>query len=182
MPGLLTARNVIIALSAALLGGLALGDAAHAIVETTFRYSTPQTGYLSLAAAAFTPADPSAVFNNNGATLTTTGTACFSAPVNLPQGAKVTQVAIWYSKNDATASDLTLFRLALNAHPATDTIVEVPAPSTGGTFKSAAASVTDPSFQTVNNKRYSYFVSKCVTDSETFLTAQITYTYTSAGD
>jgi len=46
--------------------------------------------------------------------------------------------------------------------------------------------VTDPLLQTVNNKRYSYFVTKCVSDSETFLTARIaytyTYTYTSAGD
>jgi len=175
-----TARHVGFVLAGILIG-LMLSGGAHAIVYGAFRYSKPQTGYLTISPASFVPASNSAVYGNDGSSIVTTGQQCFSAGVNLPQDAKITQLAMWYSKNDDTSVQLSLSR----SEPAlfnTTGIASLSPVNTGGTGKAAAVNITNTSLQTVNNIRYMYIVNNCVSDQEFFAGARIKYTYTTAGD
>jgi hypothetical protein len=183
MRNLITTRNVTAALAAMLLAGLALGDAAHAIVETTFRYSTPQTGYFMIPSAAFAPADDSgATFGNDGATMTSpVSTRCFVAPVNLPNGAKMAQIAMWYSNSGSPSLALKLVRESV-LDLSQDQIVVMSIVNSSGAPHTTAANITDTSLQSVNNAHYVYFVYQCVKPQETFVAARIKYTYTTAGD
>jgi hypothetical protein len=178
MRAIVTARYVIIALSGVLIG-LLLSGGAHAIVETTFRYTTPQTGYLMIPPAAFVPQDKTVTYSNLGDSLDTTGTGCFSAPVNLPNGAKMTQFGIWYAKDDATAGSSQLVRVTPADGSVSGVAYMEPAAS-ARRFKGAA--ITVPSDQTVNNARYMYFAVQCQTDQTYFYGARIQYTYVAAGD
>jgi hypothetical protein len=180
MRALVTARNIGFVLSGIMIG-LMLSGGAHAIVNGAFRYSTPQTGYLTIPAASFVPASNSTVYSNDGSSIVSTGPQCFRAAVNLPQDAKITQLAMWYSKNDDDPAQLSLDRVT-PAEFNTTGIAGLSLVNTGGAGKSAAVNITNTSLQTVNNIRYMYIVNNCISDQEFFAGARIKYTYTTAGD
>jgi hypothetical protein len=180
MRAIVTARHVGIALAGIVIG-IMLSGGAHAIVNGAFRYSTPQTGYLTIPAAAFIPAANGAVYTNDGNAIRTTGDQCFTTGVNLPQDAKIAQLAMWFSKNDATPVTLSLDRAELQTFNFT-TVASLSPGNTGGVGKSIAMNVTDTTKQTVNNIRYMYYINHCISDQEFFVGARIKYTYTTAGD
>jgi hypothetical protein len=180
MRATIAGRHIAIALAGVLIG-LVLSGAANAIVETTFRYSTPQTGYLMIPAAAFAPQSNVDAYSNNGILLDVTGAPCFAAPLNLPQSARITQLATWYQKNDAGSASAQIVRVTPSA-PSAQNIATLVLPASAGAIHVAAIGVTDPSLQTVNNARYGYFVLQCLTDQEQLVSARIKYTYTRAGD
>jgi hypothetical protein len=180
MRTLVTARHLAIALTGILIG-FTLSGVAYAISAAGFRYSTPQTGYVTIAGGAFTPLDQNVAFFKGGDELVSSTGSCFFAPVNLPQGAKLTELAMWYAKNDASAKSLLVARMSLSTR-STTTISSVGASNTGGGFQSTAAAVTATSVQTVNNKAYAYFLQTCLSNTEEFVSARLTYTYTKAGD
>jgi hypothetical protein len=182
MRTLVTARHLAIALTGILIG-FTLSGAAYAISAAGFRYSAPQTGYLVIGAAAFVPQLSTTTYTmDSGLSLAASSSGCFAAPVNLPHGAKITQVAMWYSKTDVPGGFL-LQRVALTDPPSSATVIAEIAPlPTGGVIKSAAVNVTNAPLQTVNNTRYAYAIAQCVSQTETFIGARIKYTYTSAGD
>ena len=98
-------RAVVVPASTAVLVALLLSGAANAITDTVFRYSTPQTGYLALPANVFTPLDDSTAYsvtNRSQLRLDTDDFACFVTPVNLPQGADMTNLTVWYQNQSAT--------------------------------------------------------------------------------
>jgi hypothetical protein len=179
MRGYFIIRRMTTALSGIILVGLALSGAAYAISSATFRYSTPQTGFLMIPAAAFVPETETVVYHS-GTELTTTGFGCFYAPVNLPHGAKMTSIAMWYRKNDAVQSGGQFLRKPVIGFPII--IANLVSANTNGEEKSFAVSITDPSFQLVNNVRYTYSIFRCLSDAESFVGARITYSYTTAGD
>jgi hypothetical protein len=130
-------------------------------------------------AAAFVPETETVVYHS-GTELTTTGFGCFYAPVNLPHGAKMTSIAMWYRKNDAVQSGGQFLRKPVIGFPII--IANLVSANTNGEEKSFAVSITDPSFQLVNNVRYTYSIFRCLSDAESFVGARITYSYTTAGD
>jgi hypothetical protein len=180
MRTLVTARHLTIALAGILIG-FTLSGVAYAISAAGFRYSAPRTGYLMIPAAAFVPEADTAVYTNLGRSLDVTGIACAVAPVNLPDGAKMTQLAMWYSKDDATETSLSLVRL-LPASSTTADIATLNTHDTGGAVKPGHVSIANTALQTVSNEQSSYYLEKCLTDQERFIGARIKYTYTSAGD
>jgi hypothetical protein len=182
MRNILTLRNVTVALSGTVVIGLALGGVAYAINGPVFRYTTVQTGYLTIPAAALVPGDSTVGYVNDGTTLVTTGNGCFIAPVNLPQGAKITQLEIWYGKQGSTAASLQLKRVSLATGFGVDTIAALNGADTGGQPKSAAVNIGASALQFVINARDAYSFVDCVSDQETFLSARIKYTYRTAGD
>jgi hypothetical protein len=177
-----TARNVVVALCGVVSIGLALTGAAYAISSAAFRYTKPKTGYLTIPAAAFTPQNPSDAYDNFGFHLNVDGTVCFVAPVNLPQNARLARLAMWYSKNDAVQVELVLWRISLPppAGGSPTRIATLSPVNTGGARKAAAVNIT--SLRIVNNARFTYFISQCLSDTESFTGARIRYTYTTAGD
>jgi hypothetical protein len=177
----LTARNVAAAFSALVLMGLALTGAAYAITSAAFRYPRPKTGYLMIPAPAFVVGSRSIDYGRNAVMIDVIGSGCFVAPVNLPQGAKMTQLAMWYTKNDAAPANLYFFR-ASPAQGTSKEIAHLDTANTGGAVKLAAKLIRAPSLQTVNNVHFTYSLAVCLSDAEVFRTARIRYTYTSAGD
>jgi hypothetical protein len=156
--------------------------AAHAATDTIFKYTTPKTGALTLLAAAFTPAQHTSSWSNIGSSLDGAGgSTCFFAAVNLPQGAKITNLAVWYAKNDSGGSYLFLTREQLSTGN-TALIGSVLATDSGGARGGKQAAVTNTAVNTVNNLAYGYYLEKCVSSTETFYGARITFTYQTAGD
>jgi hypothetical protein len=181
MRSYLIARNLIAAVSGVILIGLAVSGAAYAVNSAVFRYSAEQTGYLVIPAAAFVPNNPSMVYNNSGAFLDSTGIAEFFASVHLPHGAKITQVAIWYSRDGVGPTGF-VFRRVLLTDRSTSNVALLSTPGTGGQYTMTALNITDPSVQIVNNARYAYFLELSISDQEVFYSARIKYTYKTAGD
>jgi hypothetical protein len=181
MRSLLTIRKAAAALSGVILIGVALSGAANAINSAVFRYSAEQTGYLVIPAAAFVPNVPSTVYNNGGDFLESTGLTEFYAPVHLPHGAKITQLAIWYSRDGVGPTGFAFRRRSLPDNSASN-VALLSTPSTGGQYTATALSITDPSVQIVNNARYAYFLEIGMSDQEIFYSARIRYTYRTAGD
>ena len=74
---------------------LVLSGTAMAVTDTSETYSTVQTGYLMVGSADLVPqSDSSANDYDIGATVAySSGFACFTAPVHLPQGARMTSCA-----------------------------------------------------------------------------------------
>jgi len=166
-------------------GGFALalffGGAAFAITDTVFKYPSPTPRNKMYPAAAFGPQNSPAGYSNNGNLHTSGTTTCFTAPVNdLPQGAKISSLAMWYSKNDTETDGFGLFRVNVNTQ-ALDQIALIVVPNSSGAYRKVAVSITDPSFQVIDNNTYVYYINQCLSASETFQAARISYTITNAG-
>jgi hypothetical protein len=180
----LTSRNAGFFVAGGFAAVLVLSGAAHAITDTAFRYSTPQTGWLSIPPAAFMPISNAYTWANFGYSLTgNTNAACFSAAVNLPQGAKMTAFAFWYQRNDSNNGNFTIALHRQNLKSGSvDEIATIAAANTGGVRKAFSNAITNVSLQTVNNAAYNYVINQCVSATETFYGARIAYSYTTAGD
>ncbi len=111
---------------------------------------------------------------------TTASVACFSAPVNLPTRAKMTELAIWYARGVADSMDVVFYRQRLSDGVLVQ-IVSQNLPSTGGARGLATYPITS---QTVDSEHYAYFIKVCMQTSTVPLlaAARVAYTYTSAGD
>ena len=96
---------------AAFLAPLLAGGAATATTDTVFRYSSPKTGYLQIPAAAFVVTDSDKGYDNTGIVLNSADNihTCFTAPVNLPDRAKMTGLTVWYSQVIGTSFSIQMF-------------------------------------------------------------------------
>jgi hypothetical protein len=181
-----TPRILIAAASAALITGALFSPAAQAITDTVFRYSTPKTAHLGLMPAAFTPGILTSNYFNSGEALTpaTTNQTCWFAPVNLPHGAKMTALAMWYMLESPDLAIIQLVRTKFSDGAETQ-IVSESAPADGG-YRPVNYPITG-AVQVVDNQRYGYYVRVCLEydgagTSPSFRGARVTYTYTNAGD
>ncbi len=102
-----------------------------AITDTNFRYSAPKTGYLVIGAAGVhagtirpTPTSTMTAILSPS----TTNQTCWFAPVNLPHGATMSQLALWYISESPDLVIIQLIRRTL-ANGAQDQIVSDASPS-----------------------------------------------------
>jgi hypothetical protein len=184
MKAYFTSRMIAVVTAGGLLAAFALSGVAQAVTDTIFKYTTPKTGYLAISPVAFAPELSSLQYSvGRSILLAANGTACFEAPVNLPQGAKMTALAIWYRRTAPNS-----FSVGLNRHPiAPENLVSVvvanPVADTGGVYKPASYNITNASEQTVDNQHNNYFLVVCLSNTnDEFYGARITYSYDSAGD
>jgi hypothetical protein len=120
---------------------------------------------------------------NNGwsSGLQTTAEGCYNTGVNLPNGAKITAVTIFYKGSGAGSSLAKFYRKKFGTGVA-DLIATGPLPDVSGNRKSASLPVTLAS-ATINNNQYSLGLGICLGDNtDVFYSAHITYTYENAGD
>jgi hypothetical protein len=174
--------RIAAAAAAGVTAALLLSGGAQAITDSVFKYSTVKTGWYSIPTAAMVPTTDTWAYSDSvfGSELSNSGGACFSAGVNLPEGATVTEIRAWYKSS--TVNDARTFFLRTNLPSgATDSIVDQTSPDSTGTRKPVAYAVT--ANNVTNNGRYSYSFGTCANNSTTrFYGARITYTYTTAGD
>jgi hypothetical protein len=187
MKSLSLSRSAVIAASAALA---AIGSAgiAQAISSNIFQYSTPQTGYLSLGPQAFAPASkgdaahytievPFWIQKDAGAL-----GLCMVAPVNLPEGARITSLKAWARADADLAVQLVLHRTNLAVDAPANDMVELLSHDTSQTRFGMTAVVPNDAIAIVNNEHYSYGVEVCIdSTASVFYSARITYVYRNAG-
>jgi hypothetical protein len=164
--------------------GLFLSGVAWGINSTVFHYSTPQTASYTIPAAALAPRDSSTNYFHGFGYLRVGSigalTDCFQGPVNLPQGAKITKLAIWYRAGAVGRVTVDLRRYRFNNGEVGD-IAEITSTDATQTRVSKAVSVSGP-LATINNDAFNYDFSICLGTNDTFEGARLTYTYTTAGD
>ena len=179
-----TPGRVAAAAAAALAVAAICAGSAGAVTDNVFRYSTAKTGYLGISVAAFVPMQSATQYINNGVSIqpTTTGATCLQAPVNLPQGAAMKNVAVAYTANGTGTFQIEMIRQEF-ATGANELLVLKALPDTGGSRKIAMAAIPAAK-QTVNNLRYNYNVNFCsqVTTQNRMWGARIAFTYATAGD
>jgi hypothetical protein len=166
----------------ALLATVFLGGTAEAITDTVFKYSTVQTGYLTIPVSAFVPESSADQFGQNGVSIqpVTTGLLCMDAPVNLPEGAKVTTIGVWYATN---GGDMQVQMFRQNLATGTNvTLARRVLADTAGSRAQANLAVTGTG-QIIKNEAFSYDLNFCTqgATANKFYSARIRYTYSTAG-
>jgi hypothetical protein len=185
MPTYVTSRRVALAATGGLLAALTLSGAAQAITDTVFRYSTPKNGYFTIHVMAMTP-DSNASANDYlidvGGTLSTgTANLCFVTGVNLPHGATMTRLAVWYTSNGSSIAVVNLVRETLAN--GTTNVITIPDTGDGsGTRTLSNTVIPNNALAKVNNAQYAYGFGICLGNGTVFHGARITYTYNTAGD
>lgn len=188
-PPHLSLRNVTLAASGTILLAFALAGAAKAITDAKFIYSAARTGYLVIPPPAFTPRSLDINYLSSGGSIslipTTTDGVYWTAPVNLPHGAKITDLALWFRK--PTGDDfisLILYRMRLSTGEVSEIANHKP-PATANAYKGVSYAIAG---ETIDNRSYGYFLFLTLRDADgtlpapNFSAARVTYTYTSAGD
>ena len=143
---------------AAVVGTIAVIGAAQAITDTAFNYSSPQVGYFSINPVALNSDSSLMDWEKDSTRLSREGGSakCFGAGVNLPQGAEVTNVMVWYH-SDEIADNPQFF---LQRHRHSDGALQNIAVLIGTDHSSPRASVgvaVDPGDRaTIDNARYRY--------------------------
>jgi hypothetical protein len=151
-----------------------------------FVYDTPQTGYYSIHPMSFAPdgAEGSGGYFNRwdrGRLLPDRATQqCLNTGVNLPDGAIVKEVQLWFSSNGNYPLYTALVRTAL-ATGQGGSIAGGESTDASNTRVSRTRTV-DAAVATIDNAKYQYGFGVCIQGNTTFQGARIKYTYTRAGD
>jgi hypothetical protein len=131
-----------------------------------------KTGYLGLPPAAFVPAlaeQLSGSLANNG---------CFYAPVQLPQGAKITAIAVWYNAKKQDAIRVVLHSLQYMPDGDIRQLVTLTSTNTSNNYAQMVKQLSGPRVVTVDNERFAYVLSVCPSDAKSaYYAGRITYTY-----
>lgn len=162
---------------------LLLSDIASAITSNVFRYSRRQTGVFSINVAALSPAFSTTTLERFIAIgEISAGSGCFNAGVNLPRGARMTRLTVWYASNVSEGMIMRLFRSRYTA-PAGEFIVDSHTTDASGTRVAKTFALSGPATK-VNNNAFSYGFGVCFDGSPNnrFYGARLTYTYNLAGD
>jgi hypothetical protein len=188
MKKLINWRAIVVPTSTAVLVALLLSGAANAITDTVFRYSTPQTGYLAIPANVFTPLDDSTLYNVQNRSqlrLDTDDFACFVTPVNLPQGADMTDLTVWYQNHSAGLAVSLLRKTNLDIFNGFKELARRILPrGDASVTQEANRSIAGPD-AIVDNKDNHYWLEYCARNAAqdgVLNSVRITYTYKNAGD
>jgi hypothetical protein len=173
-----------------LIAALIAGTAVAAVVSNGFFYSPRQAGYYSI--------HPSALVAVNGVTVTNGGygitpqsaqltrsssNGCFTTGVNLPNGAVITGLAVWYSSGPIGTDPSVFFGLTRLSDGADAALVpDQPIVMNVAGRRAKAFAIPNSPARIVNNSLYVYAFQFCLGNSDAFYGARIAYTYTSAGD
>lgn len=172
--------------SAAIVGALLVSGTAQAVTDTVFQYSAAKTGYYSISpmSLAFAGdggnADKAFFIQTNSVVRPTYG-GCFLTGVNLPQGAVIKQLSVWFDTGASPNFIPSLTRLNF-ATGSLDLLAIANVGSNTPARKQINLAVTNASFGTVDNATYSYGFQVCIGPNDAFYAARIMYTFTNAGD
>jgi len=107
-------------------------------------------------------------------------THCFNGAVNLPEGATIVRMHVWFSSVAESDPEFSVLRQRLGDGQ-TDVVANAQTSDDSGDRKVASANA-NAGFAAVNNAQYSYGFAACIGQLDAFYAARITYRYTSAGD
>ena len=180
-------RALFAAFAITTLAGVSLGPTAQAVTDTAFRYSTAQSGYLMIPAAALVPSSNTSQYDlQSGFRIITASAAqvCFYATVNLPNGARLTGLRTWYLR--PANPDVFFVNLRRVGVPGTLTIeiaagdqnIQLPV---RGTYGVGVTPVT-AGMEIIDNQRYAYYLQYCIANDSQIYTTRVDYTYRTAGD
>jgi hypothetical protein len=167
----------------ALLGALSFSSSAQAVTDTAFRYTAEKTGTFSIHHMAMIPADKDSANNYTvtwGSGLKAMAGSCFNTAVNLPNGAKISTVQVFFSSGADANVETYLFRHQLNDGTG-DSIAQKIFFDDSGVRKAGLVSIKATT-EVVNNLQYAYGFGICLGNADTFYGARIQYKYMNAGD
>jgi hypothetical protein len=169
--------HVLLLVVGLLIGMLTVGTAV-ALTSSSFKYSKPKTGKLSLSPSEFVPHSSGESYVTTWNPATTNGPACLATGIHLPNGSRIISIKFFYRSGASGDFQGLLYRQPLatgvsqelvNVHPADDSF----------TRKSVAHGVPSTK-RTVANGTYAYLVAYC--SAPDFGGAIVTYKYFNAGD
>jgi len=180
-----TSHRVALVTIGGLLAALSLGGVAQAVTDTIFRYTTVKTGYFGIDAMALAPQNSHAAgqLSSNwdvvaGASVSADG--CYNTGVHLPQGATITQLAVYLTGNTGGSYNVALYR-----HKNTDGTTDRMAFQNlngNGIRKQFNIAIPNNTIALVSNTGYTYGFGVCMDNTAIFHSARVAYTYTHAGD
>jgi hypothetical protein len=182
MTAYLTSKRAAFAI-AGLLGIFALSGGALAITDSVFKYTNPKTGYYGIDHMAMAPDGTSSANDygmdwGNGLQAATGN--CFNTAVNLPNGATITNVTVWYEGGTDAVLTVQLHRHKFidgtSELVGTNSLTDTTSTRTSGNVPVAAT------IAVINNQQYSYGFGICVHSTSFFYAARIRYQYSNAGD
>jgi hypothetical protein len=160
---------------------LALTGTVAAVTSGDFTYSSTTTGQFSIHPMAMAPDSYIAKYSDEyaDAKLSNIGDNCYSTGVNLPQGAKIIRLTVWYQSPATPNSNphLYLRRVNLADGSSTALVSELFIVDDTDTRKSATLSIVGGS-SVVNNTNFAYGFGICPGEGSGFFGARIAYTYT----
>jgi hypothetical protein len=182
-----TPRVLFVAVAVTALAAVSLGPAAQAVTDTEFRYSTAQRGYFMIPAAALVPHSNTSQYSRvGGFGITTSAVAqvCFYAPVNLPNGARLTAFRTWYVRPaNPDVFFALLYRVGVPGGLTTelaagDQGTQLPVRTTYG----VAVTAINDGMEIIDNQRYAYYLQYCIANDSEIYTTRIDYAYRNAGE
>lgn len=174
-------RSIIALVAGVAIGLMFLGTAA-AVRSGKFVYNSPKTGFISLSPSDFTPDGPSSgYFNSWGAdSLSSDGSTCFNAGVNLPHKAVIKWVDFYYESGPTTDFYGEFLRQDFLAGAGESLGVVNPLDDSG--VPTIASVAITPPLGKVNNSVFAYMVGVCPGSDSVLHGIRIEYTYKTAGD
>ena len=162
---------------------LVLSGTAMAVTDTSFTYSTVQTGYLMIGPGDLVPtnglyAEDFQVYHGSASSYVG---GCFIAGVHVPQGARITSVRTSY----ISGGSADLYHGLIRVNPVTGAeIAVIPLHFvTDDTLQRTFVNDLVPAnLGFVNNGLFTYTYQVCVEGATAFYGSRITYQYTTAGD
>ena len=168
---------VFLGIGAAL--ALIAAGAAYALTASSFKYSTPKTGYKRIHNMAFAPFDASQVYSNTwNQGLSATASQCLSAGVELPVGSRVKAITFYFKSGTGGDFFGDLWRMRLSNAKATRLANAFPSNDAN---TPTSVTVNIPSTKQAVTADHAYGVGVCPGAGDIFYGAKIKYTYTSAG-
>jgi hypothetical protein len=161
------------------LAALLAAGAAYALTASSFKYSSPKTGYVRVSHLAFAPDGGGEAYSNDWHVgLSGAVGACLNAGVDLPGGSQVKSITFYYKSGPASEFLGFLTRIRVATAEISD-IATISPVNDDGTPTSVTVNVaaTDQPVRAA----FAYGVRVCPGSDGTFLGARIKYTYTSAG-
>jgi len=164
-----------------------IGGVAVAITSGDFTYSPARAGYFTINALAMSPDGSGgatgysiefasqSLRRNNGLS------GCFVTGVNLPNGARISNLAWWYSSGPGGEPSFILFRHALGNGAVTNIAARFVGSDTGARTLDYSA-IPQSANTIVDNAKASYSVGLCLGPNDRFSGARIGYGFNSAGD
>ena len=154
-----------------------------ALSDTSFTYSTVQTGYLMIGPGDLVPESNLGAddYYIDSSSASSTTSACFRAVVHLPHGARMTSVRTSYFSG--TESDLLLNLIRRN--PVTgsgDVVLPSQVVTNDSGMRTYVNHAIAGNLGLINNALFTYTYMVCVGPGTYFNGTRITYQYTSAGD
>jgi len=177
-------RPVLMLAAATGFSALLLSSAGQAATDTIYSYSTPRNGYFSIDRMAMMPTDDVGaadflIETGNGQGLRADN-HCFNAAVNLPNGATVVNMAVWYSSSGE--GDPQFFLLRQRLSDGLTQVVAMAGPADDSNLRKLVVATPALKFKVIDNERNSYGFRACLSQLDRFYAARLFYTFTEAGD